>query len=710
MKTLYLKPHPEDKNTREVFKELIKRASKANKKELFHVGLVQEEGYIYFSISVNDDQVSSLKTSIRGLFPHIDFDDSNFYNIKEKPFSKTAIVLKKSDGLPISTSVNEDIDPIEHLIEVFQEYSQYSNFMAIEMWLDEVEDILTDKIRQRYSLFRAGGATPEVQAKVQEKFKTKQFYSSLNLVENFQDEAKRTEFLSDLKLFLGHLGMKDANSLVVKDERQELLLTQPLKNPDQLLSIDEMVSILHFPARFKSDSKMILKETKDLPVPKEVAEIANHKETTIFAKGLTPGKEEKIGIKQEDRNTHMYIIGKTGSGKTKLLELLMRSDFEKGKGVIFLDPHGDTAENIIRYIPKSREKDVIYVDFTISDFVFAFNPLESTRNSFKEISVENFLSIFQKFFSVDWNPKLEFLLRQVFYALSYSNKGTVLEIPKLLTDPEFRQKLIESIEDDSVRNFWSVEFNRFAESYATQAVSPLLNKISQMLTNTRVRRILSIPRSSFDIEEIVQGEKILIINLSVGELGEFSSSFLGSMIISKILQVMLAQADLAEDKRSQINLYVDEFQNFSTESFIKILSEARKYKLALTIAHQYLEQIPEPIRKAILGNVGSIVSFRLGQSDANLLSKEFKPYLKSEDFVRLSSREFWGKLAIDGKTSKPFLGKTLDLDEPESDMARTVKNASIQQAYLAKEVDKMTEGELSFTEKDNQNNFTAPIS
>jgi hypothetical protein len=182
------------------------------------------------------------------------------------------------------------------------------------------------------------------------------------------------------------------------------------------------------------------------------------------------------------------------------------------------------------------------------------------------------------------------------------------------------------------------------------------------------------------------------------------------MFISKILQVMLAQADLAEDKRSQINLYVDEFQNFSTESFIKILSEARKYKLALTIAHQYLEQIPEPIRKAILGNVGSIVSFRLGQSDANLLSKEFKPYLKSEDFVRLSSREFWGKLAIDGKTSKPFLGKTLDLDEPESDMARTVKNASIQQAYLAKEVDKMTEGELSFTEKDNQNNFTAPIS
>ncbi len=706
----YLKPHIDGAVSFSKIKEFLKRAAKSINGTTYMVGLVQHKGFMYLTCGVEEIYLAAFQTIWRSLFDEIEFEtDTVIEHFKALPDTDLAhIRLIKNQGYPLKVLDETAEETMDYLIQVFQDYSYASEFFMLGIYLKEVGTTLHEKVSKTVSGIGITSPVEKVAEQIKVKAETKQFYTNIKLMTCFTENAIEKQFYNSIKTYLAHFSLKDSNALELV-ETDVVPMLEAVTEQSNKLSIDEIISLWHFPKNLKTNKRLILNTGKSLQVPREVIEAASDKTATLFGIGSTEQGTHLIGIKQIDRNTHTYIIGKTGAGKTKLLELLMSSDIAKNKGVILLDPHGDTARNILHYVPKERVSDTLYIDFTDRDFVIGFNPLEISHNQSAQISIESFIEIFKKYFSVEWNPKLEFLLRQALLALHETGHSSIPELVKLLTQPVFRQEIIEKLKDETIKTFWSIEYNRFAEQYATTAVSPLTNRLSEMLLNKRVRRIISMPKSSFNLEECIQQKKIVVFNLSVGELGEFSSSFLGAMIISKILQIMLAQSNIAEEKRNEVNLYVDEFQNFSTESFIKILSEARKYKLAMTLAHQYLSQIPQTIREAILGNVGNIITFRLGQSDANILTQEFNPHLEPEDFVQLNNRSFWAKISIDGKISAPFGGRTLDLIEPDTDYSRTIEQNMHTKSYLVHEADKMIEGTISFSPKNEMNTFPTPI-
>lgn len=715
MEIFFVKPAKKEESTLDLAQELVKRVSKATGDTIFLLGLAQVNGYVYYTVGAERKYVDSVKLAVRSIFPKTSFESTSIYDYENSSFvdavNYSEINLSKQSKVPLNISKDLSTDTVDYLIELFQEYSKYSSFLALELWILPVGTTSKEKISMVAESIAPPAKDEDLRSLYESKQKSKKFHFYSRVVFRFEKKEHHEMFEIDLNSYLKLFTKKDCNSLDLEEVVRSSPRIPARRQLKKNLSVKEIASIIHFPYKVRSGSKLMVSMEKSLPVPKEVALVSRDEKTTIFGMGTVRGRQEYIGIKPEDRNTHTYIVGKTGTGKTKLLELLMKSDIEKGRGVIFLDPHGDTARNILRYVPKERVDDCIYADFPAEDFVTCFNPIEfSQYGKYNELVIEDFIEVMKGSLGADWNPRMEFLMRQVLSALSYMPNCTVAQIPVLLTDPEFRQSLIERIEDGSVRNFWAIEYPKYRERYENEALSPLINRIAQMLTNPRVKRTISLPESTIKIEEAIKERKILIVNLSIGELGEFNSSFLGSMIISRILQVMFKQAELPPEKRVQANLYVDEFQNFSTESFIRILSEARKYRLALTIAHQYLAQIPLLIRSSILGNVGSIMSFRLGQSDANIIQEEFKPHLQPEDFVQLGVREFWAKISVDGKVSLPFSGVTIMMEEPEVDYSdRIIQNFMKRYSLLASDVDKRIEGKVSFESTKEINTFGEPV-
>lgn len=698
----YIKPNPKDEYSLEIYKNLLKQTSNACEKNPFMYGLCRIQGYLYFVLGIEKKYEDIVINVFKSHFSQIGIEKTSEYKSSKINYYELGFKHAKQSLLPFKTIENLEIDPINLLIEFFQNIKDKNSFISLEIWIRQYKKTIYEKINFKTEKLTIHSKGRKVHTDLQKKLNSNLYKASVSIVSNDYNLLKD----DNIRIFFDNFALKNGNYFIKSNiQKHNIERIQP----GLILSSDEINSIIHFPKDYSDTRKLITQEVHFLPVPKDVSDVAKDPNSTLIGYSSNGFQEDKIAITRMDRNQHLYIVGKTGSGKTKLLELLMKSDIEKGEGLIFLDPHGDTARNLLRLIPENRVEDVIYADFADNDFIISFNPIEKSHE-FSEVLIDGFIESFKRYFSVDWNPRLEFLLRQVIIALQYSDKCTVSEIPNLLTNPKYRTDLIEKIGDDGVKSFWSVEYTKFSESYMNQAVSPLLNKVGQLLTNTTVRRILSMNTSSFDVDDILINKKILIVNLSVGELGEWSSSFLGSMMISKIIQIMFARAKLEESKRPQANLYVDEFQNFSTESFIKIFSEARKYKLALTVAHQYLSQIDSNIMKSILGNVGSIISFRLGQTDAAILGSEFKPYVKSEDFVHLNTRNFWAKISVNGKTSKPFSGITNDLIYPENDYSRRIKQNSISKfSRLATEIDKMIEGQITFESVEDTNTFPSPL-
>lgn len=381
----------------------------------------------------------------------------------------------------------------------------------------------------------------------------------------------------------------------------------------------------------------------------------------------------KFGVKYGDRRRHLYTVGKSGSGKSKFLELLIKEDLKHGKGVGILDPHGDLVDAVLRFVPKERINDVILIDPTDVDYPVAFNLLEDVPQEMKVRITIGIIDIFKKLFGSNWTTRLEHVLRYTILALLDSPNTTILSILKMLSDKNYRQKIVSRVEDTVVKNFWVNEFAAWSEKFDNEAITPLLNKVGQFVSTSLIRNIVGQPTSKFDIREIMDQGKILLIKVSKGILGEENAQLLGAMIITKIYQSAMMRADTLEENRRDFYFYVDEFQNFTTDTFGEILSEARKYRLNLTIAHQYMGQLKEPIRKTVFGNVGSMVSFRVGGDDARVLENEFTPVFKERDFINLSVRDFYTKISIDGQTKDAFSGKTLDVVYPQLDFVKEIK-------------------------------------
>jgi len=397
----------------------------------------------------------------------------------------------------------------------------------------------------------------------------------------------------------------------------------------------------------------------DLPVlgksdPSEVVFIGR----TNYVASLEE-KKFVFGIKRIDRRRHMYIIGKSGVGKSKLQELMIRQDIAYGQGVCVIDPHGELIEDILNFIPENRIEDVCVIDPGDVDFPSSFNPLANIDPTFKHQLTQGLIEVLRKQFGANWTPRLEHVFRFTVLALLDYPHATMRGMISMLTDRNYRQKVVEYIGDDMVKRFWAIEFADWSEKFDTDAIIPLVNKLGQFLSDPMLRNIFGQKENKIDLEQLMNGQKIILINLSKGKIGEENSSFFGAMFLTKIKQAGMARAKLEPKDRHDFYLYVDEFQNIVTDTFENILSEARKYGINLIVAHQYVGQLLPKVQQAVLGNIGSIISFRVGGDDATKLKPEFAPVFDVKDMINLGVGEFYVKMTIDGESYDPFSAETL---------------------------------------------------
>ncbi|MEI6528156.1 MAG: type IV secretion system DNA-binding domain-containing protein [bacterium] len=390
---------------------------------------------------------------------------------------------------------------------------------------------------------------------------------------------------------------------------------------------------------------------------------------TTFARTDARNKLVEFGIKAKDRTRHVYVIGKTGMGKSTLLENMAVQDIQNGEGMAFIDPHGKTAELLLNYVPEHRVKDVLYFAPFDMDNPISFNVLEDVGYDKRHLVVSGLMSTFKKIWVDAWSARMEYILGNTLLALLETPGTTLLSVNRMLADKEFRKKVVNNVTDPSVKSFWVDEFAKYTDKFAAEATPAIQNKIGQFTNNPLIRNIIGQAKSSFDLRKMIDEGKIIIINLSKGRVGEANANLLGSMLITKIYLAAMSRADVSEktlQKLPNFYLYVDEFQSFANESFADILSEARKYKLNLTIAHQYIEQMSEEVRAAVFGNVGTMITFRVGAIDAEVLEKEFAPQFTAEDLVNLGMFQLYLKLMIDGASSQPFSATSLPpIKEPE---------------------------------------------
>ncbi|MFA6159866.1 MAG: CxxC-x17-CxxC domain-containing protein [Parcubacteria group bacterium] len=397
-------------------------------------------------------------------------------------------------------------------------------------------------------------------------------------------------------------------------------------------------------------------------------------EINLFAKTNFRNQERSFGIKTDDRRRHMYVIGKTGMGKSNMLENMAIQDIQAGRGMCYVDPHGEGAEKMLRAIPANRINDVVYFNPADKEFPIAFNILESVEEDKKHLVASGMMGVFKKIWPDVWSPRMEYILNNTILALLDYPGSTMLGVNRMMSDANYRKRVYPKIKDPVVKSFWLNEFDKWEDKFRKEAVAAIQNKVGQFLSSFVIRHIVGQPKSSIDMRDIMDNEKILIVNLSKGRIGEDAMRLLGGMIVTKIQLAAMGRVEIPENERKDFFLYVDEFQNFATESFANILSEARKYRLALILAHQYVNQLifdgNTTVRDAIFGNVGTIVSFRVGAEDAEALEKEFDPVFLMNDIVNLSKYQMYLKLMIDGIAGDAFSATSL----PPISLADTENN------------------------------------
>lgn len=394
----------------------------------------------------------------------------------------------------------------------------------------------------------------------------------------------------------------------------------------------------------------------------------------LFGQTNFRNQMRRFGIKLDDRRRHMYIIGKTGMGKTTMMENMVLHDIYKGHGVGVVDPHGDFAEKIINFIPPKRINDVVYFNPADVDFPIGFNILEVRTKEQKNLVAAGLMGVFKKIWPDVWSSRMEYILNNTVLALLDYPGSTLLGINRLLADKKYRKKVISKLTDPVVKAFWQNEFASYNERYAQEAVAPIQNKIGQFLSASVIRNMVAQVKSTINVRDIMDSQKIFIMNLSKGRIGEDNSRLLGGMLITELQLAAMERVDTPEAQRKDFFLYVDEFQNFATPSFANILSEARKYRLSLIMAHQYVKQLDEVVADAVFGNVGTVVSFRIGGQDAEEIAKEYAPTFTEEDIVNLAKYQVFLKLMIDGVASQPFSAMTMPpIGSPTGSAEKVIK-------------------------------------
>ena len=413
---------------------------------------------------------------------------------------------------------------------------------------------------------------------------------------------------------------------------------------------------------------------------------------TYFAATHTRGKREIFGIRGDDRGKHIYVIGKTGMGKSTMLENMAIQDIQNGEGITFIDPHGATAEKLLNFVPHNRIKDVVYFAPFDTDNPIGFNIMEDVGFDKRHLVVSGLMGALKRIWVDAWSARMEYILQNTLLALLEYQGSTLLDVNRMLTNKPFRAAVVEKVTDPLVRSFWTEEFAAFTDTYTREATPAIQNKVGQFTANPLIRNIVGQAKSTFDLRKIMDEKKIFIVNLSKGRMGETNASLLGSMLVVKIYLAAMSRADEPPVRMAHLPrfyFYVDEFQSMMNEAFADILSESRKYKLALTLANQYIEQMEENVRDAVFGNIGTLVVFRVGPFDAEVLETVFEPTFTPEDLVGLGIGQIYLTLMIDGVGSRPFSAETIPPIEQPSISYRddVIENSRAEYARPRAEID-----------------------
>ncbi len=466
-------------------------------------------------------------------------------------------------------------------------------------------------------------------------------------------------------------GFKSAGAAFGK-EALSVYKDRAFKGHGFILNIEELASVFHLPHTNVETPNIVWASSKTAEPPNKLPVITGNDaiDENISAFGVTNfrGISHQFGMLRYDRSRHVYIIGQTGAGKSGLLELFALSDVFHNQGYAIIDPHGDFAVNNLKFIPGSRVDDVVYFNPADTAHPLGFNPLEVTDENQKTNISSEVIGVLKRMFGESWGPRLEYILRYTILALLDHPNTTMLDITRMLTDKKFRKEVLATCTDTVVLQFWNIEFASWNDKFQAEAIAPVLNKVGAFTANPVIRNIIGQPKSTFNIREIMDSGKILIVNLSKGLIGEDNAAILGSFLVTKIQLAAMSRQDIPNiEDRKPFYLYVDEFQNFATDSFATILSEARKYGLNLTVANQYISQMSETVRDAVFGNVGTMITFRVSADDAPILSKQFEPNFEALDLLQMHNRNFVINMVIGGEKTPAFSGRTLNLPPAQAD-------------------------------------------
>ncbi|MBI3618987.1 type IV secretion system DNA-binding domain-containing protein [Candidatus Peregrinibacteria bacterium] len=654
--------------------------------------------YTYLYIVVDEILLETVEGLIYSTFPEAELKETKDYTLaydpKKQAIAGATVTLHHSDVYPIKTydlfeedsasrffAVNSKIGLNDQTwIQIIAEPEDDTGWFHFKRkWRHRIADLKHFfSIRDR---LREGGrkAIAELRrARAHEKAGIKPYRVSIRCAYIAEDQASAARRLEAVVSSFSQFNDRDVNEFhggyhVTGSRFVDLFRSRQHATPF-VLSAKEVATMFHFPnADYVPHIVHVLARKSD--PPQDLPKIG---ERDVSGFGITNYHNNFVpfGIRRSDRRRHLYSVGKSGSGKSKLLELLIQEDVRNGEGVAVLDPHGDLVDAVLRFIPEHRITDVVLLNPADTEFPIAFNPLEKIDEAYKMQLTVGFLQIFKKLFGDNWTYRLEHVLRYTTLALLDSPNTTVLSILKMLSDKNYRQKIVSRIQDSVVKSFWVSEFAAWSEKFDAEAITPLLNKVGQFVATNMIRNIIGQPKTKFDIRTIMDEKKILLLKISKGLLGEENSSLMGSMIITKLYQAAMSRADTAEDKRTDFYFYVDEFQNFATDTFTEILSEARKYRLNLTIAHQYMGQLNDVVRKTVFGNVGSMITFRVGAEDADVLAAEYNPIFKERDIINLGVREFYTKMSVNGELREAFSGRTLDAPHLQEDYTKEIIESS----------------------------------
>ncbi len=618
----------------------------------------------------------------------------------------TDIKLSASDVLPIKTFQSFEVDPLAAITATLAKFDE-----SEEAWIQLLIKPASKnwhKKNEQYAIGLRGGSaksgmsvlgalwnppeyskteTPKLteydQARVnaaEEKSHKLGFTSTLRVV--YRGNVSTSEATLRLQSIIA--GFKQFNTTYLNGFEQGKITTDGTlatqynqrkfgKSPFTM-NIEEIATLYHLPHTNVETPYILWASSQTSEPPAHLPVVGNNfnnDDISPIAGATFRGLDAPFGMPRSDRGRHLYIIGQTGVGKSAMLELLTISDINSPFGFAIVDPHGDYATNILKRIPESRIDDVIYFNPSDVDFPIAFNPMEVSDSKLKTQTASELIGVLKRMFE-SWGPRLEYILRYSILALLEYPNATMLDITRILTDKKFREEVLKHVSDPVVNNFWTVEFASWNDKFAAEAVAPVLNKVGAFVANPVVRNIIGQPKSSFNVRKIMDEKKILIVNLSRGLIGEDNASILGALMVTKIQLAAMSRADIPLEQRTPFYLYVDEFQNFATDSFATILSEARKYGLNLTVANQYVAQMPQEVKDAVFGNVGSMIAFRMGADDARTMQRYFEPKFTEYDLVHLHNRHFMINMTINGEKSPAFSAITLDLPEIKTDLSHEI--------------------------------------